>query len=159
MLFENNNYNYDYDYDLDVDLNLLNLSGFDPNNIKRIYDNAKLYSIEEGFLRGNMWKNEYLPYKNLKYGKLVPTNQEEALKFKIMAHEFALNDFNLYLDLHPDDIEIYQKFKECIEHCLKLQDEYAKKYGPLMLVQDKGTKYDWIKNPWPWDNDGGSMYV
>ncbi len=148
MLFENNNYDYD--------LNMLNLSGFNANNLKKYYEKDKLYTVEEGFLRGNMWKNEYVPYKNMQVGSLNPSNDEESLKYKIMAYEFAINDLNLYLDLHPEDDFIFKKFKDCIEKVLKMQDEYSKKYGPLMLTYDTGNTYDWLKNPWPWDNDGGA---
>ena len=158
MLFENNDYNYDYD------LNILNLAGFNFNNQENYHDmktmgRNKLYSSKEGFLRGNMWVDEYAPYKGMSYVNLTPTCEREALLYKIMELDFAVNDLNLYLDLHPEDYEIYDKFKKYVQECINLKDEYAKKYGPLSLEETTGAKYNWLNNPWPWDKSGGSMYV
>ena len=125
MLFENNDYNFDYDF--------LNLAGFNFNRPDAFYQikdsNEKLVRPEEGLQRGNMWKDEYVPYKGLTYEKIVPTDEKERLLFQIMEMEFAVNDLNLYLDLHPEDSEIYEKFKEYTTTCIRLKDEYAKKYG------------------------------
>lgn len=152
MLFENN----DYDFDI------LSLAGFNLNRPQKYYDydnNEKLVDPQEGFQRGNMWKNEYVPYKGMTYEKLRPTNEREALLYKIMEMDFAVNDLNLYLDLHPEDSFVYEKFKMYTKECIRLKDEYAKTYGPLTLDGDMGPTYDWMKNPWPWDKSGGSMYV
>lgn len=157
MLFENNDYNFDYD--------LLNLAGFNFNRPEKFYTtptstNGRLVTPEEGLQRGNMWKEEYVPYKGLTYEKVIPTNEKEMMLFKIMEMEFAVNDLNLYLDLHPEDSEIYEKFKEYTTTCIRLKDEYAKKYGPLTLSETvENNSYEWMKNPWPWENNGGSMYV
>ena len=153
MLFENN------DYDFDV----LSLAGFsfpEPDNSYFQYQNEnRLVSSKEGFLRGNMWKNEYEPYRGMTYVPLKPTCEREMLLFQIMEKDFAVNDLNLYLDLHPEDQEIYEKFKQYTKECIELKDQYARKYGPLSLEQTSGGSYEWMKNPWPWDKSGGSMYV
>lgn len=144
MLFENN------DFDL-------NMAIFMPDvNFSR---DVKLLDPMEGFLRGNMFKVEYLPYKNLTYFKLSPSDEKERDLLKIMALDFAVNDLNLYLDLHPDDKFVFEKFKKYVEELKKLSKEYAKVYGPLELTQTKGNKYDWLDCPWPWDSKGGSLYV
>ncbi len=41
-------------------------------------DNPKLVSVDEGFLRGNMFADEYKPYKNYKVKKIVPKTQEKS---------------------------------------------------------------------------------
>lgn len=156
MLFENNNYNYDYDFDLDV----LSLAGFNFENPKKRYEySGKLVDSKEGFLKGNMFKDEYVPYKNMQFKMLKPTCEREVLLYKIMEVDFAINDLNLYLDMHPEDAGIYEKLKAYTNECIRLKDEYAKKYGPLTIDQTTSNEYEWIKNPWPWDKSGGSMYV
>lgn len=158
MLFENN----DYDFDI------LSLAGFtfddpkkrfDYSNNNMNYGNDKILNAKEGFLRGNMFKDEYVPYKNMTYKQLKPSTEREALLYKIMEVDFAVNDLNLYLDLHPEDNAIYEQFKMYVKECIRLKDEYAKKYGPLTLEQVNSNTYEWMKNPWPWDKSGGSMYV
>ena len=120
MLFENN--------DFDVNMSLFMNDVFSRDN--------NILSPMEGFLRGNMFKDEYKPYKN-----------------------FALNDLNLYLDLHPDNKEVFDLFKKYVEERKKLVKEYTKNYGPLTVSKTTGTKFNWIDSPWPWDNKGGDMYV
>ena len=150
MLFEDNNYDYD----------ILSLAGFNFSNQKSYYEyDNKLVDASLGFLRGNMWENEYEPYKNMQPMKLRPTCEREELLYKIMEMDFAINDLNLYLDLHPENQNIYEMFKMYSEKCIEIKYMYAKKYGPLTLDQNYSNSYEWMKNPWPWDKNGGSMYV
>lgn len=48
---------------------------------------------DEGFLKGNMFPNEYTPYKNYTY--LIPKLKTEKDKdlFKVMEASFAINDY------------------------------------------------------------------
>ena len=149
---------FDDDYDFDV----LSLAGFNfdhPQNFNSYGMNDGIVSTKEGFLRGNMWAYEYEPYKGMHYLPLKPTCEREALLFQIMELDFAVNDLNLYLDLHPEDERIYEKFKEYTKECIELKDRYAREFGPLTLDQTPSASYEWMKNPWPWDKSGGSMYV
>ncbi len=144
MLFEDNNFD-------------INMSLFMPDvNFNR--DNNILEPME-GFLRGNMFKDEYVPYKNLTYYKLNPTTEKEKMLFKIMALSFAINDLNLCLDLHPDKREVFDIFKKYVKEKEELCKTYESNYGPLVITGTTGVKYNWLNSPWPWDETGGSMYV
>jgi spore coat protein JB len=150
MFFENNNYDFD----------VLSLSGFDFKNKAKYYEYPEnLLDSKEGFLRGNMFRSEYIPYKDMNCKKLNPTCPRQVLLYKIMELDFAINDLNLYLDLHPEDEMVYEKFKKYIEISMKLKDDYANNYGPLTLDETNKETYNWINNPWPWEKSGGSMYV
>ena len=144
MLFEDN--------DLDI-----NMAFFIPDvNFSRT---SNVLSPMDGFLRGNMFKDEYEPYKNLTYFKLNPSNDKERLLYQVMAYSFAINDLNLYLDLHPDNKEMLDLFKKYVREEKDLCNEYVRKYGPLEVSEVMGQNFDWINSPWPWENKGGSMYV
>lgn len=143
MLFEDNG---------NIDMTFLNLVGITDGNKNDVL------SAKEGFLRGNMFKNEYVPYKNLTYINLVPKNEKEARLFNVMQYSFAVNDLNLYLDLHPDDLEMFELFKMMLKEEKKAKEEYVKNYNPLNLDEVKGSRYDWLSS-WPWESMGGSMYV
>ena len=144
MLFEDN------DFDI-------NMAFFIPDvDFSRT---VNVVSPMEGFLRGNMFKDEYEPYKNLTYFKLSPSNDKERLLYQVMAYSFAINDLNLYLDLHPDNKGMLDLFKKYVKEEKELCNEYVNKYGPLEVNEVKGQKFDWINSPWPWENTGGSMYV
>ena len=75
--------------------------------------NNNLESPYLGLAKGNLFKNEYLPYKNYQYPQLNANNQKEELILNLSAYSFAITDLNLYLDLHPDDqmkYELLQKY-------------------------------------------------
>jgi len=149
MLFDNNN--------VDLDLTLLNLSGF--NTSKDNYDNRNFFSAKEGFLRGNMFKNEYKPYKALTFINIRPKNDREAKLFNVMQYSHAITDMNLYLDVHPEDRNALSLLKELIMEEEKAKKEYIMIYGPLNICDTKGDKFNWVDSPWPWENMGGNKYV
>ena len=144
MLFEDN------DFDI-------NMAFFIPDvDFSR---NVNILSPMEGFLKGNMFQDEYEPYRNLTYFKLYPKDEKEKLFYQVMAYSFAINDLNLYLDLHPENKEVFNLFKKYVQEEKELCGEYVKKYGPLEVTETLGNKYDWLNSPWPWETRGGSMYV
>lgn len=157
MLFDNNN--------VDFDFSILNLAGLNTNSKEYTKDyklssgNKSLYNAKEGFLRGNMYKDEYKPYKNLTYINIKPASEREAKLFNVMQYMFALTDLNLYLDLHPDNTEMVRLFEEYVKEARLAKKEYMEKFGPLTVTKVKGDKFDWIDAPWSWDNLGGGMYV
>ena len=119
----------------------------------------KLVSSELGYLRGNMFLKEYVPYKNYQVRKLEAKTNEEALFLKLSQMEFALNDLSLYLDLHPNDMAVFNKFKEYTSEYKRYLNEFEKNYRPLVLSSINKDSYEYYKNPWPWDNDAGVYYV
>lgn len=150
MLFENS----------DFDFSFFDIPGFDfkeKNMMKPRED--KWLSAEEGFLRGNMRKDSYIPYKNYPVSRVIPKNEREKCLFEVMKYDFAVTELNLYLDLHPEDIETFTLFKEYVNKLDLAQKLFTEKFGPITVKEDKGSTFDWQKNPWPWDNEGGSMYV
>ncbi len=163
MLFDNN--------DVDLDFALFNLTNMpnmykkdmmdysNMNNNNSSSNNSNILSAKEGFLRGNLFKDEYVPYKNLTYIDIKPKNDREAKLFTVMQYSFAINDLNLWLDLHPRDISVMKLFQEMVEEARKAKREYESTYGPLTVSHTKGNEFDWIDSPWPWENLGGSMYV
>jgi hypothetical protein len=140
---------------------------FDDANVVNVYiknndskkDEPALINADEGFIKGNMFKDEYIPYLNFKPQNLVPKTEKDALLLKLYETDFALHDLNLYLDLHPQDEKMYTAFKQYVNLYNNCKETYEKKYGPIDLESSIPEKYDWYKNPWPWDKDGGSMYV
>ena len=120
----------------------------------------KLYSSKEGFLKGNMFKDEYIPYKDYKYGELSPSNEKEELLYEIMSLAFAMNDLNLFLDLNPFDDEKLKDYQEILKRHEELVKKYTNKYGPLEINEVDNTKmFNWIDNPWPWQSEGGVKHV
>ena len=153
MLFDNNDVNLDFTF-----LDLANLTN-SQSMPKMDMNTPNILPAKEGFLRGNMFKNEYKPYKNLTYIDIRPQSDIEAKLFNVMQFSFAINDLNLYLDLHPDDTKVVRLFEELVKEEKQAKKEYMEQYGPLTVTKVKGDKFDWIESPWPWDDLGGNMYV
>lgn len=141
MLFENN------------DFGMISFVDFPGTDFDK-----QLYSVDEGFTKGNMFVNEYKPYKNYKVKQIKATNKKDEKLYTIMALGFAITDLNLYLDLHPDDTENVKKFKSYVKQKETLEEEFVKEYGPLKLEQVSGNTFNWVSD-FPWERMGGSMYV
>jgi len=148
MLFDNTDFNYE--------ISLFKIPGSDFKDELRL---DKFLTPEEGFLRGNLMRDMYVPYKKYTYFKLKPETEKEELLLKLMAYSFAINDLNLYLDLNPEDKTTYELFKKYAKEKNELECIYQEKYGPLTVTETQGNMFSWIKNPWPWDKTGGSKYV
>ena len=127
MLFDNNDLNF---YEI-----------FSQNNER----------LNTKFLRGNMFDNEFVPFEKMSYLKPNIKNNQEKDLFEIMEASFAINDYNLYLDLHPEDQEILSKYKYEVEKCNKLCDEYTKKYGPLSVNDGNYDTFKWAETSFPWE--------
>ncbi len=148
MLFDNTEFNYE--------ISLFQIPGNDFNLDNRI---DKFYTPEEGFLRGNMMKEEYAPYKKWTFMKLKPETERESLLFQLMSYSFAINDLNLYLDMYPEDKEAFHLFQKYVCDKNEIESMYISQYGPMTVTESKKEPFDWIKNPWPWDSSGGTKYV
>lgn len=126
---------------------------FNKNDFKE----EKLFDAEKGFNLGNMFVSEYKGYKNYSESKVVATCEKEELLLKIYIYDFAMNDLSLYLDLHPDDKMMYDKFRDYtikLDECVK---RYERMYGPLNLCESDYSNYKWYEGVWPFI--GGNLGV
>lgn len=143
MLFDNNGFN---------DQDMLDLSFFNIDISKIGEDSNKLYDKKEGFLRGNMFKKEYLPYRNYKYAKIEPKTRAEEITLKLYELDFTINDLNLYLDIHPQDKEMFDLYKKYIREYDEVKKEYIRVVGPLCLTDVTSSYNEWL-DKWPWEGD------
>jgi len=119
-----------------------------------------LDKVDTGFLKGTIFTNLYEGYKDYKISNLEVNNKKDELLTKIMMLSFALNDLNLYLDLHPQDKKYLNHFNNLEKMLNELERMYIDTYGPLEKDDKEYTnKFNWIDNPWPWDNEDGVKYV
>lgn len=160
MLFEDFGNNYDYDFAI-FDIPGSNFEDEKRKMMQMQNKNAniKYVSAKEGFERGNMIADEYIPYRNYTYRKLTPNNDREKKLNAVQELDFALTDLHFILDLHPEDMATYELFKQYAASYKNAKEEYERTYGPLTFTHTNYNNYEWSKNPWPWDNMGGSKYV
>lgn len=127
-------------YEFYNDMNLINGYSLD------------LYNPYEGFLKGNAFKNEYIPYKEYNVSKINFNSEKEELLFNIDEYSFMMHDLNLYLDINPKDKEALDKFNLYRNKKIELIKLYERKYGPLCVNESEvNPSFNWI-NTWPWVN-------
>ncbi len=78
----------------------------------------------------------------------------DCLFNRLSAAKFAVIELNLYLDTHPDDEEMKALWAEYVRKANDLTMQYEAQYGPLTITSGSGC--DWIKEPWPWQWQGGN---
>lgn len=125
---------------------------YNNNNIE---DNKNvLYDPYNGFIRGNLFKSIYDPYKNGEPYDVKPINEQAAILTNIDSLGFAMTDLNLYLDIYPNNQDAINLFNQYRVEKEKLTSEYESKYGPISLTSDslKTFPWSWDNIPWPWDN-------
>ena len=114
-----------------------------------------LYDPYEGFIRGNMYKNLYDPYKINSPYEIKPMNEQAEMLTYIDALCFACIDLSLYLDIFPNNKDAINLFNKYNGQKNSLMNKYQEKFGPLTLDSDALNTYPWAWNerPWPWDNN------
>ena len=78
-------------------------------------------------------------------------NREKLMR-KIAMYDFALLELHIFLDTHPNDVNAANKLEEYSRKSQSLRKDYEEKYGPISTQSENGNRWDWISNPWPWDN-------
>ena len=127
----------------------LNYQSLLPNNNT---SSNNIISTEEGFKRGNMFRNLYDEYKNYKPKNLTASNEKEDMLMQIREYNFAMTDLNLYLDIYPNDSDALKLFNTYLDNKKGLVDMYEKKYGPLTIdSDDQKNNWLWDNSPWPWE--------
>lgn len=115
---------------------------------------SNLYDPYQGFIRGNLFKDLYSPYKLNKPYDIAPANEQARMLTNIDAISFAMDDLNLYLDIYPNAKEYIDLFNKYRVQKRELVKEYESKYGPLSLNSDSMNSYPWAwdRTPYPWEN-------
>jgi len=79
------------------------------------------------------------------------TEREIAMK-KVAETCFAAMDAELFCDTHPTNKQAITYFQNKMRMAVVAKNEYAQKYGPIMLSQQNNADYfDWVESPWPWE--------
>ena len=131
----------------------LNYQSLMPNNINTSNNqNNNIISTEEGFKRGNMFKNLYDEYKNLKPRKLTANSEREDMLMQIMEYTFAMIDLQLYLDMYSNDKDALKLFNTYLNNKKELTIMFEEKYGPLTIDSEvQRNNWLWDNSPWPWE--------
>ena len=117
-------------------------------------ENNDLFDPYNAFIRGNLFKNLYDPYKEKEPYEIRPINEQARLLTKINSLCFALKDINLYLDIYPESKDMINLYHKYMNEKDTLVRDYEKNFGPLSLDSESVNSYPWSweETPWPWEN-------
>lgn len=123
-----------------------------PNN-NGMMNNTNLFQPQEGYMKGNLFKNLYDPFKNYKPATLNPRGAQEEALINLGQMHFAMHEANLYLDNFPNDMDMINKFNDFRKSYEQLLNDYQSKYGPLEINNPYMTTnpFAWSGKSWPWD--------
>ena len=112
-------------------------------------ENPPQYTPEEGLSRGTIFPGLDLPFQN----SVNRTNPARGtLLGEVLALSLALTDLHLYLDTHPQDMEVTKIFRHYQTQLEDAKKRYIAEAGPLTLNDAvQNGQYVWTEDPWPWD--------
>ena len=78
-------------------------------------------------------------------------NKTELLR-QICAMNFMKEDLSLYLNTHPMDKDLLERYNFYVMQCKALKENYEMNYGMLSEHSVSSTfPWQWIDEPWPWE--------
>lgn len=128
-----------------------NMNNNITNNNQNI--NSNLFNPYEGFIKGNLFKNLYDSYKNLKPVNIKINNEFDEMLMNVSELSFARHELNLLLDVYPNDQNVLNLFNRYLKMEKKARENYERRFGPLEVTSDNqtNTPFMWVKDKWPWE--------
>ncbi len=80
-------------------------------------------------------------------------NTKDALMKKVQQYAFVAHECVLYLDGHPNNKQALKKHSEAVKAMKEAVAQYEGMYGPLTADNAGGVDWNWVKTPWPWQNN------
>jgi spore coat protein JB len=79
-------------------------------------------------------------------------NREELMRH-IQELTIEKVNYNLYLDVFPEDQQAIDAFNQYSDQLKMATEEYEKLFGPITLESAylKGVPWQWLTSPWPWE--------
>ena len=80
-------------------------------------------------------------------------NNRQMLLKRLQICDFVLTEVGMFLDTHPNDREALAYYRKYLTLKKDTLAEYTSKYGTINRDHlHSEERWDWVDNPWPWDN-------
>ena len=111
-----------------------------------------LFTPKEALRHGNLYKNQYVGYKNYVPKIKAPKNKKETLMHEIMSLEFTCLDLALVIYVYPTNKEYIALYKRYMSQLEELKRNYDKEYGSICSKNGvlKDGYFDYVTSPSPW---------
>ena len=114
--------------------------------------NPPRYEPKDAMAAGTLFPGLHLPFFKEMQTRM---NCDNTALCELMALSFAITELGLYLDTHKDDREALELYLSYVELAREGKKRYEKAYGPLTQSAVTDAGWTWLKDPWPWDLEGG----
>lgn len=109
--------------------------------------NSNLFTPEETMQYGNLFKNQYVGYKNYQPYKINIPNKECVLNLVAMGD--YVHDLKLYLDIYPNDKKMLALYKDAKKRYKELSERISLEKLPCPVEGIGEIKMDSpIQNLW-----------
>ncbi|HIV48089.1 MAG TPA: spore coat protein CotJB [Candidatus Acutalibacter stercorigallinarum] len=81
-------------------------------------------------------------------------SEEQLLRKRYYAAQFAVWELHLFLDTHPNNKEAARRLEEHQGRAAQLKREFEEKYGPIGEMGPNTSRWAWVSDPWPWEKEG-----
>lgn len=126
-----------------------------PTEIPKPQPQLNLFTPDEAFMYGTIFRNLYQPYKNHQPRFERPTNEKDRLRYEVDKYYFALHELRLYLDAYPTDQEAINVFTKFQQEYIKAKNAYESKFGALDIEAPNlnTSPWNWTMGRWPWESE------
>jgi spore coat protein JB len=115
--------------------------------------NAKRYGQKEALQQGTLFPGLDLPFHRELKSRFPAANTPLS---ELMALDFAIDELGLYLVTHADDKDALNLYWSYIKLAREGRKTYQETYGPLLQTDITEGGYQWLNDPWPWEEGGNS---
>ena len=97
------------------------------------------YSDEDAIIRGTLFPELDLPFKNYEINTPLP----KTPKTELISVGFVCFELRLYLDTHPDDATALAYYNQYVNRLKDLKEKRESSIQP--------GYNSWVFDPWPWE--------
>ena len=94
---------------------------------------------------------QMMPMPGRSMSDMLQMGTQEDLMRMINEASFALDDILLFLDTHPEDAAAMQYYQNVAAMRRNAMNAYQNQFGPLMVDDVRGNRWDWVTEKWPWE--------
>lgn len=111
-----------------------------------------LFPVDEGYIKGTIFRGLYRPYKNMAPMQPQFTNEKERMLFDVNKYSFAMIELGFYLDNFPNDREALRRFNEFRREYVKAKEAYENRFGALTIASNQLERepWNWVQTTAPW---------
>ena len=100
----------------------------------------KRYSDEDAIIRGTLFPELDLPFKNFTINNRLP----DTPMTELMKTSFVSFELRLYLDTHPNDTKALEYYRYYETKTMQLKEA-------LRNSSERQGYNNWVFDPWPWE--------